>query len=255
MTPRTTANLALLSSILAVFTAIAVGAAHTSDAKIESSVKESYVYRNTLKDDKIQVRSVDGAVTLTGTVAAEHHKALANDAAAAQHGVKSVDNTLQLDAAAPAPKSDAWLATKVKAMLLFHRSVSAVKTEVAAKDGVVTLTGTAGTQAQKDLTGEYALDVEGVSGINNNITLSGAGKKGRRLEEKLDDSSITAQVKLTLLFHRSTSAFNTHVETRRGVVTLSGTAKSAAEKDLAEKIVSDVKGVRGVTNRIDVVKA
>lgn len=255
MSPRTTASLALISTVLSVFTAIAVGAAHTSDAKIESSVKDSYVYKNTLKDDKIKVRSVDGAVTLTGTVAADHHKALANDAAAAQHGVKSVDNTLQVDAAAPEPKSDAWLAAKVKAMLLFHRSVSAVKTEVAAESGVVTLTGTAENQAQKDLTGEYALDVEGVTGINNNITLAGEPKKERRLEEKLDDSSITAQVKLTLLFHRSTSAFNTHVETRRGVVTLSGTAKSAAEKDLAEKIVSDVKGVRNVTNRIEVIKA
>ncbi len=38
---------------------------------------------------------------------------------------------------------------------------------------------------------------------------------------------------MTLLYHRSTSAINTKVETKRGVVTLYGKASNAAEKDLA----------------------
>ena len=48
---------------------------------------------------------------------------------------------------------------KVKATLLFHRNVSAVKTEVTVKDGIVTLRGDATSQAQKELTTEYAKDV------------------------------------------------------------------------------------------------
>jgi len=38
-----------------------------------------------------------------------------------------------------AENSDAWLMTKVKTSLLFHRSVSVIKTEVLAEDGIVTL--------------------------------------------------------------------------------------------------------------------
>jgi len=70
--------------------------------------------------------------------------------------------------------------------------------------------------------------------------------------EDIDDASITAQVKMTLLSHRSTSALSTKVETNRGVVTLYGKAKNAAEKDLAGKLANDINGVNSVTNRMTV---
>ena len=93
-------------------------------------------------------------------------------------------------------------------------------TEVDAKDGIVTLQGKATSQAQKDLTTEYAKDVEGVKDVKNEMTVSKTAKKTRptAMGEKIDDASITAQVKMTLLFHRSTSALNTTVatKTRRG---------------------------------------
>ena len=77
-------------------------------------------------------------------------------------------------------------------------------------------------------------------------------KKSRTVGEKIDDASITAQVKVTLLYHRSTSALNTSVTTRKGVVTLSGKAKNASEKDLATKFVNDVHGVKSVRNLMTV---
>jgi len=43
----------------------------------------------------------------------------------------------------------------------------------------------------------------------------------------VDDASITAQVKMTLLYHRSTSALNTSVTTKKGVVILGGKASNA----------------------------
>jgi hyperosmotically inducible periplasmic protein len=55
-----------------------------------------------------------------------------------------------------------------------------------------------------------------------------------------------------LLYHRSTSALNTKVETKEGVVTLSGKAKNAAEKDLATKLVNDVYGVKSVVNTMTI---
>ena len=72
------------------------------------------------------------------------------------------------------------------------------------------------------------------------------------MTESVDDASITALVKTTLLYHRSTSALNTTVETKEGVVTLVGKAKNAAEKDLATKFVSDVHGVKKVVNNMTV---
>ena len=231
------------------------------DDRIESSAKQSYVFRTYLKGDNIKVVSKAGDTTLTGTVAEESHKALARDTVASMPGVKSVDNKLTVKGAAPAAGSNAWLITKVKMTLLFHKNVNASATKVYAQNGQVTLRGKAASMAQKDLATEYAGDVDGVTSVKNEMTVSGAAaKQGKTtaaakldaVNESVDDASVTAQVKATLFYHRSTSALNTGVETKDGLVTLSGKAKNAAEKDLAEKLVGDVRGVNKVVNNITV---
>jgi hyperosmotically inducible periplasmic protein len=228
------------------------------DDQIVSAAKKSYVFKNYLKDDDIKIASKDGAVTLTGTVSEESHKTLARETVAGLRGVKSVDNKLEVKGQGPAENSDAWLITKVKTTLLFHRSVSAVATEVNAKDGIVTLKGNATSQAEKDLTTEYAKDVVGVKDVKNEMVVSTPpkktqpSKKTQTAGDKIDDASITGMAKMTLLYHRSTSALNTSVTTNNGVVTLTGKAKNAAEKDLAAKYVNDVNGVKSVNNRMTI---
>ena len=221
------------------------------DNSIESSAKKSYVFQTYLKADDIKVKSEDGVVSLTGTVSEESHKSLAQETVADLPGVKSVDNMLEVKGESPAEMSDAWITAKVKTIFLFHRNVSAM-TEVDTKAGIVTLQGKAANEAQKDLTTEYAKDVEGVKGVNNEMTVGKIAKKKQTVGQKIDDASITAQVKMTLLYHRSTSALNTSVKTKRGVVTLSGKAKSGAEMDLATKFANDVNGVKSVNNRMTI---
>jgi len=166
-------------------------------------------------------------------------------------GVNSVDNRLDVKGALPTANSDVWLRDKVKATLLFHRSVSAGTTEVDVKDGIVTLRGDAASQAQKDLTTEYAKDVEGVKDVNNIMSVSSTTKNTRNtIGVDIDDASITAQVKLSLLYHRSTSAINTKVETNNGNVTLYGKARNLSEVNLATKLTNDINGVKGVRNRM-----
>lgn len=236
-------------------TLLAIGVpAHASklDDRIESSAKKSYVFKTYLKDDKVKVDSEDGVVTLTGTVSEESHKSLAQETVAGLPGVKSVDNRLEVKGERPTDMSDAWLTTKVKSTLLYHRSVSGFKTEVNVKDGIVTLRGNAPSQAQKELTAEYARDIEGVKDVTNELTVTKSSEKTRTMGGKIDDSSITALVKMTLLNHRSTSALNTSVTTKNGVVTLTGKAKSATEKDLATKFAKDVNGVKSVKNQMTI---
>jgi osmotically-inducible protein OsmY len=220
------------------------------DSRIESSAKHSYVFMTYLKNDDIKIESRDGAVTLMGFVSEEYHKSLAQETVADLPGVKSVDNRLEVKGESPTANSDAWLRDKVKTTLLFHRSVSYGTTEVDVKDGIVTLRGDADSQAQKELTTEYAKDVEGVKDVNNQMRVTKTPNKTRTVGEKIDDASITAQVKMTLLFHHSTSAINTKVETKNGVVTLYGKASSVAALDLATKLANDVNGVKGVNNRM-----
>ncbi len=221
------------------------------DDRIESSAEKSYVFKTYLKSDDIKVESKDGVVTLTGSVDEDSHKSLAEETVANLPGVKSVNNRLEIKGEQPAENSDAWLVTKVKTTLLFHSNVSAM-TEVSANDGIITLKGDASSQAQKDLTTEYAKDIEGVKDVKNEMVVSGLSKKKETIGGKIDDASITAQVKMTLLSHGSTSAVHTKAVTKNGVVTLSGEAENAAERDLAAKLISDIKGVKRVKNRMTI---
>jgi len=223
------------------------------DDRNESLAKKSYVFKTYLKDDDIKIQSRDGAVTLTGIDSEESHKSLAQETMAGLFGVKKVDNRLKVQTASPAANSDPWLRDKVKLTLSFHRSVSAWKTEVDVKDGIVTLRGRAVSQAQKALTSEYARDVKGVKDVKNEMSVSKTSKKiPLTAGGKVDDASITAQVKMALLLHRSTSALNTEVDTRRGVVTMGGKARNAAEKDLVTRLVNDLNGVKSVKNRMTI---
>jgi hyperosmotically inducible protein len=227
--------------------------ASDTDDRIESSAKKSYIFKTELKNDSIKTESKNGAVTLTGTVAASSHKSLAQDTVESLPGVTSVDNQLKVKGESPAEHSDGWLSTKVKTTLLFHRNVSASGTDVYVKDGIVSLRGEASSEAQKELTAEYARDVEGVKDVKNEMTIAKTpAKPGETTAEKIDDASITAQVKSSLLSHRSTSAVKTKVSTTEGVVTISGIAKNAAEKSLVTKLVNDINGVNSVINNMTI---
>jgi osmotically-inducible protein OsmY len=253
--------IALTVSVAAVFLFNISLYASMTDDRIETSAKQSYVFKTFLNDEDIKIQSKEGAVTLTGTVLEESRKGLAQETVEGLPGVKSVDNRLEVKGASPTPNSDAWIGEKVKATLLFHRNVNGSATMVQVNNGIVTLSGEASSNAQKQLTAEYAGDVDGVIDVKNELTVSDAsgkadqttmGEKMNDVSESIDDASITGQVKMSLLFHRSTSANNTKVETKAGVVTLYGKASNSAEKTLVTKLVNDVNGVKRVNNRMTV---
>ena len=178
---------------------------------------------------------------------------MAENTVASLPGVKSVDNQLLVNGEQPAEHSDTWINMKVKTALLFHRNVSASGTTVYVKDGVVTLQGEASSMAQKELTTEYAKDIDNVKEVKNDMTIAVTpANAAPTLGDKIDDASITAQVKSSLLSHHSTSALHTKVSTMDGVVTLSGPAKNDAEKSLVTKLATDINGVISVVNNMTV---
>jgi hyperosmotically inducible protein len=231
---------------------MSVRAADT-DSRIESSAANSYVFKTYLKDDSIKTESKDGVVTLTGTVADASQKSMAENTVASLPDVKSVDNELQISGEQPAEHSDAWITMKVKTALLFHRNVSATGTTVYTDEGVVTLQGVASSQAEKELTTEYAKDVDNVKEVKNDMTIAAIpATPDATMGDKIDDASITAEVKSSLMSHSATSAIHTGVTTTDGVVTLSGIAKNDAEKSLVTKLATDINGVTSVINNMTI---
>ncbi len=243
-----TKNLSALLVLLAG--PIAVFGSSSTDRKIEDAAKASYNYRTVL-EDHVKVKANDGVVTLTGTVQDADDKALAADTVENLPGVLSVNNQITVKSSYP-EHSDAWIAFKIRSELLVKANVSVANTKVAVSDGVVSLTGTADNTAQKDLTGVYAAEIDGVKTVRNDIVIRDQPARGDTMNEKIDDASITSQVKYALLSHKSTSALKTKVTTVDGVVTLTGVASSDAEKSLVTKLAQDVRGTVSVTNEMTV---
>ena len=234
-----------------VLSSSTLGASET-DERIESSFRKSYAYRLYLKDDAIKTESRNGVVTLTGQVNEASHKELAQEAVSGLPGVQKVENRLEVKLEGT-EKSDTWIRAKVRSVLALHRNVSGRGTEVDIRDGVITLRGVATSEAQKDLATEYAEDVKGVLKVTNVMTVvKSAAKPDETVSEPVDDASITAQVKVALALHHSTSSVNTRVATIEGVVTVSGIAKNLAEKTLVSKLATDISGVKSVVNNMSI---
>jgi osmotically-inducible protein OsmY len=247
-------TLLTLALSAAMFSQSAVSATETDD-RIVAAAKTSYVFKTFLVHDSIKTESNDGVVTLSGSAKENHHKQLAEDTVSGLPGVKSVNNLIDIKESPP-ENSDTWLYMKVKSTLAYHRSVSAFNTQVEMKEGVATLKGEASSQAQKDLVTEYTKDVEGVKDVSNQMTITAPSKMAEpTIAEMIDDASITAQVRMALLSHRSTSNLRTKVTTKDGVVTLSGTAKNVSEVNLVTKLVTDINGVKSVINNMAVAVA
>lgn len=244
------------SSAMSIIILVSCGAMKANQAgnQIESSAKKSYVFMTYLKDDDIKIQTAnDSVVTLSGTVSQWSHRSLAEETVAGLPGVKRVNNLLESKSGQPAENSDAWIGMNVKTVLMFHRNVSGINTIVDVKDGTVTLNGQAISEAQKELTTEYTRDVDGVKKVKNDMIVEKSGMSTiEKVGETIDDVSITAQVKIALLFHRSTNVLKVKVVTKNGIVTVSGIAKNGAEKDLVTKLVQNIDGVKSLNNEMTI---
>ncbi len=80
----------------------------------------------------------------------------------------------------------------------------------------------------------------------------GACSSTRPVSEQIDDAAITAKIKSKLAADPQINPFNIDVDTREGIVTLSGEVKHAVARSEAEKLARDTAGVRRVINNITV---
>ncbi len=70
--------------------------------------------------------------------------------------------------------------------------------------------------------------------------------------ELIDDSVITTKVKSALVADKTVSAMDVSVETFKGRVLLAGFVKSPDQRERAESVARSVKGVKAVSNQIEV---
>lgn len=148
---------------------------------------------------------------------------------------------------------DVVLLTSVKSALVTESDAEARNINVDVNRGVVMLSGFVDTEKEKEQAGETARGVEGVQDVKNNLAVQNDEEEGSRsVGEVVDDSVLTAKVKAELIGNEETKAHQINVETREGVVQLSGFVDSEAAKSAAAEVAKSVTGVKDVKNDLTV---
>ena len=147
---------------------------------------------------------------------------------------------------------DTVMTTKVKTALLGDESIKGFDIKVVTRKGTVQLSGFVDNQTQLDRAVYVAHGVEGVTAVENNMTLKEG--KAATVGNTLDDSIITTRVKTVLLADPDVKGVEIGVVTRKGEVQLSGFVGSQAQIDRAVALAQVVEGVQSVVNQMSVKK-
>ena len=75
---------------------------------------------------------------------------------------------------------------------------------------------------------------------------------GKSVDETVDDATITMSVKKSLLNDPDVASLRIDVDTFKGVVTLSGAVKTAAERDKAIALARKIGGVTDVKSTLQI---
>ena len=143
-------------------------------------------------------------------------------------------------------KTDAQLQQDVMNELKWEPTIHAAEIGVAAKDGVVTLSGNVDSYAQKAAAEHAVKRVAGVKAVAEEINVQLAGA------DKRSDEDIAWAVSNTLKWHAWVPHDRIKVMVQDGRVTLSGDVDWHHERQSAEDAVRHVIGVCGVTNSITI---
>jgi osmotically-inducible protein OsmY len=141
--------------------------------------------------------------------------------------------------------TDHDLRQHVENALEFDPSVDARKIAVAVDQGVATLRGGVSSYAEKVAAERITLRVFGVKGIANDIEVR-IGEQAQRTDTEIAQAAVDA-----IAWNASVPPNRVSVVVDAGWVTLTGTVEWYFQRTAAETSVRTLRGVRGVTNNIN----
>lgn len=141
-------------------------------------------------------------------------------------------------------KSDEELQSEVMFQLGWDSRIKQTEVGVTVHNGIVTLTGKVDSYAKKLAAQQAAHRVKGVLDVANNIEVHIPGSLLRTDEE------IAQAVRHVLDWNVLVPAEQIHSTVSNGWVTLEGNVEYYRERNDAERAVSHLPGVRGLTNKI-----
>jgi osmotically-inducible protein OsmY len=211
-----------------------------SDDKLRNNVADELLWDPRVDADAIAVSAQAGVVTLRGTVGSLRERREATSAAKRVFGVARVENDLKVRLLDQHRRGDADLRGAVLQALMLDGLVPS-SVDVKVEDSIVTLTGTADYQFERDEAESVAGNVPGVVWVTDDIEFTVAPATA-------DD--VKHDIKKAMERAARIDAKGVSVDTNNGTVTLSGSVSSWAEHDAAVDAAWAARGVSTVEDNL-----
>ncbi|MBF0161266.1 MAG: BON domain-containing protein [Magnetococcales bacterium] len=141
---------------------------------------------------------------------------------------------------------DSWVAMKIRSRYVQSERVRVGNIGVSVYEGRVLLTGAAINQEEVNEAIRIARETRGVTEVRSEIRVQYVSPS-----ELATDTLITSKVKSQFLVDQEVHGLNIHVKTTKGVVYLTGEAKTPQERDRAIHVARQVADVREVVSYIE----
>jgi hyperosmotically inducible protein len=226
----------------------------TQDAATTSRVRTALLLSKHVSPFDIKVETIQGEVTLEGQVPSEQIKTVAGAIAQDTSSVKQVHNNLGVNAAIERNPdrehlgervADLEIQTLVTDALSKNADLAGKHIISEVKNRTVSLNGTVQTANQKYSAEQIAWQVPGVQSLTDNLSVADA----QAMPESADDK-LARRVEFELYSTKAIPLKTVQIHADNGVVTLTGTVSSRAEKLLAGRTAESVEGVRRIVNSL-----
>jgi osmotically-inducible protein OsmY len=197
-----------------------------TDKEITNAVRSELWFHDGVDANDVDVTTLEGIVTLSGTVDSILAEERAVKIAETTVGVRGIVDRIQVDPAVI--RSDSRLESAVRTGFVLNPATEAFDIEVEANEGLITLTGTVDSWHEKQLATTVTKGIKGVREIRNGLRVNyEADRSDREIREEVE-----ARLENDVLIDDALIS----VEVDDGKVHLSGTVGSLSEKTRARSL-------------------
>lgn len=213
-----------------------------NDITLKQLINDELEFEPSIDAADIGVAVENGIVTLTGHVPHYGQKSKIEEIVSRIKGVRGFAEEIEVRPIGAKSTADDVLAKRAADLIHWNAFVPDDMVKVKVQKGYVSLTGTVEWQYQKDSAYRAVRDMQGITGVNNQIVLTPQAMA----------VDVKARIENALKRNAQVEAEGIKVKVTGGKVTLEGKVKAWSERYIAERAAWAAPGVNQVDDRLTI---